>query len=442
MTPVVPVVESVLSIPFPREEMSPSRGPVSCSDAEVVECLREREAVMRRALAEQLAYVAEAERRGLYADSGARSARVWLRRLLNLSEEDAKARVEVACAVQERVALDGSPLPAELPATAEVLRDGEMSLAHARAINDGMGKLPSWAGAQERADAERLLARQARTFSPKQVRVLAERVRYLMDQDGALADEDEQVQRRELHFGVGRDGMTVLKGRLDRETGAKLQAALESLAAPRPERDGEKDSRSAGQRNADAFADLLDIALGADDLPRAGGQRPHLNVTIDFDSLRAQLASQSSLGGTLENAGQPITAEQVRRMACDAEVLPIVLGGDGQPLDVGRSQRTAPPHVRAALLARDGGCSFPGCDRPPGTSEAHHLAHWIDGGSTSLDNMTMLCAHHHRVVHRQGWDIDLASGRPMFTPPSTVDPAREARPGGRPQHQPPLAFTG
>jgi hypothetical protein len=230
MSTAAPVAESVLSIPSPREEADPLRLPARCSDAEVVECLRDREAVIRRVLAEQLAYVAEAERRGLYADSGARSARVWLRRLLNLSEEDAKRRVEVACAVEDRVALDGSPLPAELPATAEVLRDGEISLAHARAIHDGMGKLPSWASAQERADAEELLAREAWTFSPKQVRALAERVRYLMDQDGALADEDRQVQRRELHFGVGRDGMTVLKGRLDRETGAKPRAALESLA--------------------------------------------------------------------------------------------------------------------------------------------------------------------------------------------------------------------
>lgn len=327
MTAVAPVAESVPNIPAPRGEAEPVRSPAGCSDAGVVECLREQEAVMRRALAEQLRYVAEAERRGLYADSGSRSMRVWLRRLLNLSEEDAKSRVEVACAVEGRMALDGTALPPELPVTAKALRSGRITLAHARAINDWVGKLPSWASHRQRADAEALLVREAGTLSPRQVRVLAERVRYRMDSEGVAEDEDTQLCRRELHFGVGRDGMTVVKGRLDRETGAKLRAALEPLAAPRPERDGEKDPRSAGQRNADAFADLLDIALSTDDLPRAGGQRPHLNVTIDFDVLRGQVASQSNPGGTLENTGQPITAEQVRRMACDAEVLPIVLGG-------------------------------------------------------------------------------------------------------------------
>ncbi|MER7012003.1 HNH endonuclease signature motif containing protein [Saccharopolyspora sp. NPDC000359] len=88
-------------------------------------------------------------------------------------------------------------------------------------------------------------------------------------------------------------------------------------------------------------------------------------------------------------------------------------------------------HIRAALLQRDGACAFPGCDRPPGTPQAHHVTHWIDGGLTTVDNMTMLCAHHHRVVHSQQWGIAMPRGRPVFTPPSEVDPSRAPRPGGR-----------
>jgi hypothetical protein len=145
-----------------------------------------------------------------------------------------------------------------------------------------------------------------------------------------LADEDAKTR-----VVVGRDGMTVLKGRWDRNTEAKPRAALEPLAAPRPEHDGEKDPRSHGKRHTDAFTDLLDVVLSTDQLPRAGGQRPHIAVTIDFDALKGRLPfDPPSQGGTLETTGQPITTTQVRRLACDVHILPIVLETDGQPLDV------------------------------------------------------------------------------------------------------------
>jgi hypothetical protein len=415
---------------------------ISRDDADLTDGIRACESVMRLALAEQLRLVAEAERPGVFSRAGARNTKAWLQGLLRISGGEADARAKVARKVEDRTDLAAVPLPPDLPATACALREGAIGLEHARAIVDGVGKLPSFATRQERGDAESLLAAQARVLDPGEVRTLAERIRYQLDQDGALREEEHQVASRELHFGVARDGMTVLKGRLDRETGAKLRAALEPLAAPRPERDGEKDPRSAGRRHADAFADLLDIALSSDRLPRAGGQRPHLTVTIGFDELTQRLPfDRPASGGTVDTTGQPITAAQVRRLACDAEILPIILDGDGQPLDVGRSQRTAPPHLRAALLARDGTCSFPGCDHPPGTAEAHHLVHWADGGSTSLDNMINLCASHHRTVHTQRWDIDLSSGRPMFTPPHWIDPSRTPRPGNHAMQQHQLALS-
>lgn len=245
----------------------------------------------------------------------------------------------------------------------------------------------------------------------------------------------EERERTELARELLDQPVTVLKGRLDRETGAKLRAVLEPLAAPQPEHDGNKDPRTPGQRNADALAAVLDIALSTDRLPRAGGQRPHLTVTVSWDSLQQQLTQHApSFAGVLENTGQPLTATHIRRLACDAEVLPMVLGGDGQPLDVGRTERTAPPHIRAALITRDGPCSFPGCDHPPGTPEAHHIQSWVDGGDTSLANMTMLCARHHRIVHNQNWKREMTHGRPVFTPPSTADPWLRPRPGNLPPH--------
>jgi hypothetical protein len=205
------------------------------------------------------------------------------------------------------------------------------------------------------------------------------------------------------------------------------------------EQNGEKDPHTPAQRNVDALGEVLDIALSTDRLPRAGGQRPHITVTVTLDDLQQRLAGNAPTAGILETTGQPLTATQIRRLTCDAEILPMVLGGDGQPLDVGRAERTAPPHIRAALLARDGNCSFPGCDHPAGTPEAHHARHWVDGGETSLANMAMLCSAHHRIVHNQGWKINFTNGRPIFIPPSTVDPWHRARPGNRPLHQLDLA---
>jgi hypothetical protein len=338
---------------------------VSRADAELTDGIRECETAMRVLMAMQLQLVAEADRRGVFIADGARNAKAWLQSALRISGGDAEGRAKVAPKVERRTSLTGEPLPAELPATAEALREGAIGLEHARGIAEGMRKIAPLVSNKENEKAESTLAENARHLGPHEVRTLAERIRYLNDQDGALDDEEKQVNERELHIGVGRDGMTVLKGRLDKETGAKLQAALEPWAAPQPEKNGDKDPRSPAKRNADAFAALLDLVLSTDDLPRTGGQRPHLNITIDFEALRKQITTRATPGGTLENTGEPISAAQVRRLACDAEVLPIVLGSDGQPLDVGRTQRTAPPHLRAALLARDGKCSFPGCDHRP-----------------------------------------------------------------------------
>ncbi|MER7016343.1 DUF222 domain-containing protein, partial [Saccharopolyspora sp. NPDC000359] len=192
---------------------------------------------------------------------------------------------------------------------------------------------------------------------------------------------------------------------------------------------GVKDPRTVGQRNADGLTTLLDLALDHDGMPRVGGQRPHLTVTINYTDLQQQVHTAQGGAGMLEYTGQYLSPQAIRRIACDCEILPIVVGGDSLPLDVGTSQRTAPAHLRAALLARDGTCAFPGCDQPPGTPQAHHIRHWIDGGPTALNNMVMLCAHHHRTIHHHHWHITLHQGKPIFTPPHRINPTRTPQPG-------------
>ncbi|MEV0697152.1 DUF222 domain-containing protein [Saccharopolyspora sp. NPDC050389] len=404
---------------------------VSCTDTELATRIQSLEQEMRVLMWEQLQYIAEADHRGIHAETGARSLQVWLQGLLNIDARDAKTRVTVARTVEDRHTLHGELMPADLPHTAAALSEGAIGLEHARVIVNGIRRLPEYARCHQAGEVEATLAGYARTMSPRELEKLAERIRYLLDQDGAYDDEETQHEARELHYATTRDGMTIIKARLDRETGAKFAALIEPLAAPRPEIDGEKDPRTVGQRNADGFSALLDLALDHDGMPRTGGQRPQMTIAIDFDDLKRNLGFVDEYGmpGTL-NTERAITAQNARRIACDAEILPIVLGGDSLPLDVGRAKRTAPTHIRAALLRRDGVCAFPGCDRPPGTPEAHHIQHWVDGGATNLNNMVMLCGHHHRTLHNQRWDITMHNGRPEFIPPPTVDPRRTPRPGG------------
>jgi hypothetical protein len=131
--------------------------------------------------------------------------------------------------------------------------------------------------------------------------------------------------------------------------------------------------------------------------------------------------------GWLDN-GTPISPAEARRLACDAQILPAVLGTAGQVLDVGRARRLFTGAIRRALILRDGGCSFPGCDRPATWCEGHHITAWADGGVTALANACLLCRHHHRLIHQTDWQVRLdADGNPEFLPPTTVDPLRRPR---------------
>ncbi|MGZ6878262.1 MAG: DUF222 domain-containing protein, partial [Nocardioidaceae bacterium] len=136
-------------------------------------------------------------------------------------------------------------------------------------------------------------------------------------------------------------------------------------------------------------------------------------VTLDYQSLRAGLGV-----GTLDS-GDRLSAAAVRRLACDAQILPAVLGADGEVLDVGRTQRLVTAAIWKALVVRDRHCRFPGCRRQPIASDAHHLAHWADGGDTSLQNLVLLCRAHHTLIHQTGWQVRLnpTDRLPEFTPP-------------------------
>jgi 5-methylcytosine-specific restriction protein A len=155
------------------------------------------------------------------------------------------------------------------------------------------------------------------------------------------------------------------------------------------------------------------------EVPESGGRRPHLNVIIGLDDLEGRArAAMLDFGGRL-------SPESLRLLACDAAVVPIVMNGAGQPLDVGRAKRTVPDGLRRAVAARDRGCAR--CGRPPSWCEVHHVIPWEIGGETELGNCVMLCKSCHRLVHHSGWIVRLRDGLPEFIPPAWIDPDRHPR---------------
>lgn len=197
------------------------------------------------------------------------------------------------------------------------------------------------------------------------------------------------------------DGMAEYRLRLDPEGMEVLEAILGPLSAPTPSGRGPGLAPCAGlrtsdQRRGDALVAICRRAAAA------GGDAPTttkaaLWVTLNLADLQSRLGSGSTLGGRL------LAPDTIRRIACDATIIPVVLGTQAEVLDVGRAARLFTPGLLRALWLRDRGCTIPGCTAPPQWADAHHIVHWVDGGVTSLTNGALLCGRHHTIAHQRGW---------------------------------------
>jgi len=161
------------------------------------------------------------------------------------------------------------------------------------------------------------------------------------------------------------------------------------------------------------------------------GTRPSTNITSINCSGTDLFATPLPGGPTGATTGSgtftytgPVTASTIRKIACDADIIPILLGSQGRILDIGRTTRVFPPHIRKALNARDQGCAFPNCTIPAPWCEAHHITYWSQGGPTSTDNGVLLCTHHH-LIHKEQWNIHIKNGIPWFIPPPHIDPRQQ-----------------
>jgi hypothetical protein len=180
------------------------------------------------------------------------------------------------------------------------------------------------------------------------------------------------------------------------------------------------DTRSPARRRADALGELCRQWLDSQDRPVVAGERPHVIVTIDVESLdRSENAPSTArsagarLGGRLADVGR-ISAADALMWACDAQVTRVITDAASKPLDVGRTTRITPPWIRTALLVRDGGCAFPDCERPPSWCDPHHVVHWTNGGPTALPNLVLLRRRHHRLIHHKRFSVEIVEGLPRF----------------------------
>jgi hypothetical protein len=165
---------------------------------------------------------------------------------------------------------------------------------------------------------------------------------------------------------------------------------------------------------------LAQRALSGSGLPKSGGLQPEVVVTMTLDQLRGMDAAAAEIvGGTVR---EPISPGRARRLACDARILPAVLGTGSKVLDFGTGRRTASEGQRKALALRDRGCTAPGCDAPPSWCEAHHLVSWSVRRDGSLENLALVCDAHHDLLHQDGWSLRLTSDhRVEWIPPDSAD---------------------
>jgi hypothetical protein len=309
-------------------------------------------------------------------------------------------QVELLC---PKVGITGQDIEPRLPAARSAMLEGALSVEHV----DTIAKIVELAPDEHAAQVEAELVEAAYQFNPRQIDTLGARILDLLDQDEPEPDESVVEAQNQLDIHEHADGSMSGRFKLGAESAAHFKPLLSSLTKPHP-----GDDRTLTERQGDALAEVIRIAADAGQAPAEGGERPHIAVTVSLETL------QSGIGSATLDDGHTLTPEQARRLACDAGIIPIVLGAKSQPIDIGESKRLADKRLRQALAIRDKGCAAPGCERTPHQCHAHHVQHWADGGPTTLANMVLVCHHHHRLIHHAGWEVRMENGLPVFTRPA------------------------
>jgi hypothetical protein len=320
--------------------------------------------------------------RDAWEDDGSVSAIDWMRFNCHMTEGAAANSVAV-----------GKTVP-RAPESIQALMQGELGYAHLVV----MARTALALG--DRFD-EMALVEKAKESSPGKFFYECRHYRHASDAQGYAAGQKEMVEQRSLTLNTWFDGSLLISGMLDPVGGAAVRAALEPLARPT----GKHDYREREQRLADALVEL------------AVGNRPaQIQVTSSLETL---LGLCGAPGGEMEFS-LPLSSETVQRLACDSSLARVLLDSESTVIEVGRSRRVVSGPARRALKSRDGHCRWPGCERPASWSAAHHVVHWVHGGTSDLDNLVLLCHRHHWMVHEGHWQLVKSDDGKMLAIPPVI----------------------
>jgi hypothetical protein len=399
--------------------------------------------------------------------------------------------VAVGEATAPRATLTGQPAPARHPHVAEAVQAGRIGVAASAAIVRMLDKVMLRADRDAVEAMEQRLVQAAPGLTLDQLNTLILRAEALLDPDGVEPREGELYANRSLVVRREASGAVALTGRFDPETAAPILAVIDNLvsgmlrrrndttttgtgvgAAGTDEDAGNDaaaaadvgvarsnadtdtttvagageaaltedaptlpavDDRTVTQMRADALSETCRHLLGCDAVPT--GVSTTVVVRMNLEDLQADLQASTGAGaGMIDGLAQPVSAGTVRRMAADAQIIPLILGGASEILDWGRGKRLFTPAQKLALVERDGGCAF--CGAPPSITVAHHIRWWCrDAGPTDLDNGILLCTSCHHRIHDDGWEIRIdgpgTRANVWFIPPPWLDSTRTPRLGGR-----------
>jgi Domain of unknown function (DUF222) len=314
-------------------------------------------------------------------DDGLKSMQSWLR---------GHGRLSPAAAGQ--LVRNGRALD-HLPALASAFADGAVTAEQVAVVAPAVKedrRTAALAQGVDLAEVDRTLAAVA---TERAIQQLARVVHHYLSQLDPDGPEPDPTDERSLTLSKYADGTVAVRGQLDAIGGEKLQAALESIVqADRPR----GDLRTRAQQLADAMVQLADNQLASGNLPFLRTVKPSVVVTIPAADL---LDPSVGVGTATTGFGSLASAATARALACDGAITPVVIDEHGMPLNMGRTKRVSPPHLRKAVELRDQACVFAGCAAPNYWCDVHHLQHWIFGGETSLENSALLCERHHTKVH-------------------------------------------
>lgn len=412
-------------------------------DADLLELAAELEQVGRLIDARRTSAAAQIARRsarslghaGLAARLGHRTPSSLISSLTRVTGRQADHRSRVGALV------------APLESLADAVSAGSVSTDAAESIAIALGPVAGRVPAPLLVAEVTHLVDLAAVRPADEVAVAAKNVRDRLDRDHIETRERDLRAQRYLRFGRETDGLIPVRGLLPPEEAGVVVALFDARTSVRrtvafgdsPGTSASSsgldhaayDDRTMDQRRADTFVEICRIAAGALAVdvaaPPLGNGAGTVVVTI------AQADLEAGIGAArVDGVAEPISAASARRIACNAGLLPFVLGGQSQPLDLGYSRRLFSAGQRRALGERDRGCAVPGCDAPPGWTEAHHVTPWSRGGPTDLDNGVLLCSFHHHLVHEGRLIVEIDRGRPRVSraveaKPLAPPPARAAR---------------